>query len=127
MSPIQAPDTQTTNRLFEQEVVAKRNIDALDSIYTKDARILPPGSEMVSGREDIKAFWRGAIEGLNVSGVTLETVSFELAGDTGFEVGRATLHFAAPDAPAMSAKYVVMWKQEDGTWKWHVDIWNPNQ
>ena len=23
------------------------------------------------------------------------------------------------------AKYVVHWKQEDGAWKWHIDIWNP--
>jgi ketosteroid isomerase-like protein len=26
----------------------------------------------------------------------------------------------------MEAKYVVCWKQEDGRWKWHVDIWNQN-
>jgi ketosteroid isomerase-like protein len=23
-----------------------------------------------------------------------------------------------------SAKYVVVWKQEDGRWRWDVDIWN---
>ena len=127
MSPATAQNIQAANRLFEQEVAAKRNIDALDRVYTSDARILPPGGEMIQGRENIKAFWRSAIDGLNVSGVTLETVDFEAVGDTGFEIGRATLHFAAPDAPAMNAKYVVIWKQEDGMWKWHVDIWNPNQ
>jgi hypothetical protein len=26
----------------------------------------------------------------------------------------------------MNAKYVVYWRQEDGHWKWHIDIWNPN-
>jgi len=26
----------------------------------------------------------------------------------------------------MEAKYVVYWRQEDGRWKWHVDIWNAN-
>jgi len=51
MQPAAAHDIQKTNRIFEQEVAAKRNIDALDQVYTQNARILPPGAEMVSGRE----------------------------------------------------------------------------
>jgi len=81
---------------------------------------------MVSGRENIKQFWQGAIAALNVGSVQLETVDFDLAGDTGYEIGRATLNFATDGIPPMIAKYVVVWKREDGTWKWHVDIWNPN-
>jgi hypothetical protein len=26
----------------------------------------------------------------------------------------------------MEVKYVVYWREEDGRWQWHVDIWNPN-
>jgi ketosteroid isomerase-like protein len=126
MSPATAQNIQAANRLFEQEVVAKRNLDALDSVYTKDARIMPPGAEMVTGRENIKGFWKAAMEGLNVSSVTLQTVEFEAAGDTGIEIGRATLNFATEGAAPMIAKYVVVWKQEDGMWKWHIDIWNHN-
>ena len=80
---------------------------------------------MVSGRENIKNFWKGAIESLNVTSVTLATVDFEAMGDTGIEIGSATLYFAA-GAPPLHAKYVVVWKKEDGVWKWHIDIWNPN-
>jgi ketosteroid isomerase-like protein len=115
---------QQTNRTFEEEVAAKRNVEALDKVYTRNARILPPGGEMVSGRENIKQFWRGAIESLNVSAVKLETVSCEMAGDSGVEIGRATLQFTA--GGSASGKYVVLWKQEDGAWKWDVDIWNMN-
>ncbi len=127
MSPATAQDIQAANRLFEQEVVAKRNYDALDNVYTADARILPPGGEMMSGRENIKGFWKRVVEEVwaNVTSVTLETVDFEPQGDTGWEIGRATLRFAG-DAPAATAKYVVVWKKEDGRWKWHVDIWNMN-
>ena len=32
-----------TNELFTTEVSVKRNIQALDQIYTTDAAILPPG------------------------------------------------------------------------------------
>ena len=45
-----------TNALFVNEVFGNRNLTALDEIYTSDARILPPGAPMVSGREAIKKF-----------------------------------------------------------------------
>ena len=126
MSPALANDISKTNRIFEEEVAAKRNTDALDLVYTADARILPPGAEMVSGRENIKTFWKGAIESMNVAAAKLETVSFEPLGDTGIEIGRATLTFAAEGSPTATVKYVVVWKQEDGRWKWQIDIWNMN-
>jgi ketosteroid isomerase-like protein len=124
MSPALSQDISRTNRVFEEEVAAKRNIAALDDVYTANARILPPGAEMVSGRENIKNFWKGAIESMNVSAVKLETVDFQALGDTRIEIGRATLMFSG--APDVTVKYVVVWKQEDGTWKWHIDIWNSN-
>ncbi len=36
-----------TNELFNTEVLGRRNFDALDQIYTADARILPPGAPML--------------------------------------------------------------------------------
>jgi ketosteroid isomerase-like protein len=126
MSQVTQQDIQPANRIFELEVAGKRNVDALDRVYTTDARILPPGAPMVSGRENIKAFWRSAIEAMNVRAVKLETVSFEALADTGIEIGRATLEFAAPEVPMATVKYVVIWKREDGMWKWHIDIWNPD-
>jgi len=125
MSPALQRDIAKTNRTFE-EAVASGNMSALDAVYTADARILPPGAAMVSGRENIKQFWQAAIAGLNVGSIQLETVDFTLSGDTGYEIGRATLNFATDGVPPMIAKYVVIWKQADGAWKWHVDIWNPN-
>lgn len=72
MSPSTILDAfKQTNRIFETEVIAGRNIDALDRVYTRNARILPPGSEMVSGRENIKKFWQGAIDTLGVKAVTI--------------------------------------------------------
>jgi ketosteroid isomerase-like protein len=52
----------STNDLFNTEVFGNRNFTALDQIYTSDARILPPGAPMVSGREAIKKFWSGLIQ-----------------------------------------------------------------
>lgn len=122
MSPASAQDIQATNHLFE-EIIAKRDFGALDRVYTKDARILPPGADMIAGRENIKSFWRSAVESMGVSSAKLETVEFTPSGDTGFEIGRGRLEFTS-GAAAVDVKFVVVWKREDGAWKWHVDIWN---
>jgi ketosteroid isomerase-like protein len=116
---------QQTNALFESEVVRKRDIDALDKVYTTDARILPPGADLIEGRAAIKEFWRQAIASLGVTDARLTTVDAEAAGDTVVEVGRAELTLG--EGHAVAVKYVVHWKEEDGAWKWRIDIWNMNQ
>lgn len=117
-----------TNELFNTEVFGKRNFDALDQIYTANARILPPGAPMISGRNEIKRFWSDLIQSASAKSAVLESVDVIFAGDDAIEIGRAILTIApAGQAEAqMQVKYVVHWKQEDGLWKWNVDIWNMN-
>jgi ketosteroid isomerase-like protein len=116
---------QRTNELFTSEVVAKKNVSALNEIYTANARILPPGADAVEGREPIKMFWQQAIAALGVKNVKLTTVDAQPIGDGVFEIGSADL--TLNNGQNVACKYVVLWKQENGSWKWHVDIWNQNQ
>jgi ketosteroid isomerase-like protein len=120
-----AAGMRQTNAVFGTEVSEKRNFDALDKVYTANARILPPGAPMVEGREAIKGFWKQAIAGMDVKSVVLSTVNAEVTGDSVVEIGRAEL--TTNGGQIVAVKYVVHWKQEDGLWKWHTDIWNPNQ
>jgi ketosteroid isomerase-like protein len=118
----------TTNNLFNVEVFGKRNFDALDNIYTAEARILPPGAPMISGRGAIKAFWSNLVQSVNARSAALASIEVTLAGDGVVEIGRATLK-VGPEGQAatdIEVKYVVFWRQEDGRWKWHIDIWNQN-
>ena len=116
------------NRLFNEDVVGKRNFAALDHVYTADARILPPGAPMVAGREGIKQFWAGMVQSVNAKSAELFSVDVMPAGEDVVEIGRAVLTVEPePGSVAqIDAKYVVYWRQEDGRWKWHVDIWNMN-
>jgi ketosteroid isomerase-like protein len=134
MQPVQTrasvPETvlaaiRQTNELFGAEVIARRNLDALDAVYTTNARILPPGAPMIEGREQIKAFWNQAIAAMGLTNVKLTIVNAEPAGDGVVEIGRADL--SVTSGQIVTVKYVVHWKQEDGEWKWNVDIWNANQ
>jgi ketosteroid isomerase-like protein len=118
-------DMRRTNAVFEVEVVGKRNFAALDRVYTSHARALPPGAPMVEGREAIKTFWKQAISGRGITGAKLTIVEAEEAGDGVVEIGRADL--ALSNGQTVDVKYVVHWKQEDGSPKWNIDIWNANQ
>lgn len=116
-----------TNDLFNREVFGNRNFAALDQIYTRDARILPPGAAMISGREAIKKFWTDFVQSANATSAVLASIDVMPAGDGAVEIGKATLTIAPQGVPTqMEVKYVVYWREEDGGWKWHVDIWNPN-
>lgn len=97
---------------------------AANGVYTKDAVILPPGADMVRGRDEIARFWQAAAEEMNITRVELSTVSFEEAGDHAHQIGRAIL--TLKDTSQVEAKYVVIWKREEGEWRWHIDIWNLN-
>ena len=117
-------EMQKVNTLFGEAVVKGRNFAALDQIYTVDARILPPGADLIEGRKNIMGFWQAAVASMNVQDAKLVSVNAHLAGDSIIEVGRAKLFL--PEGKFAEVKYVVEWKQEDGAWKWHTDIWNMN-
>ena len=80
---------------------------------------------MMTGRDQILSFWREAISSMGLRAAMLETVDAEAVGESVIEVGRADLTVGS--GQIVQVKYVVHWKQEDGLWKWNIDIWNVNQ
>jgi uncharacterized protein (TIGR02246 family) len=113
-----------TSRTFEEQVIAGRDWAALAQVYTPDARILPPGAPMVEGLAGITEFWRQAVGAMGITGGQLHTADLQVAGpDSAWEVGRADLMLAGAIGP-VEVKYVVLWRRQDGAWKWHVHIWN---
>jgi ketosteroid isomerase-like protein len=94
------------------------------SIYAPDARVMPPGSEMVTG-QDIQAYWQGVIDS-GVTGGRLETVRLEEHDDLAVEEGRYRVQVGTDIVD--TGKYVVVHRrQPDGAWKIAVDIWNSSQ
>jgi uncharacterized protein (TIGR02246 family) len=97
------------------------------ALYTAKATVLPPGSDIVTGRDGIAKVWGGAIQsGLKIE--TLQSVSVEQYGNAVREIGRFTAE--APNAQhemtSVAGKYVVVWKKVKGTWMLDSDIWNLN-
>lgn len=115
---------EAANRNF-MEAFRQGDAAGVASCYTEQARILPPGSEMLQGRAAIQSFWQAVIK----SGVTeakLETLDVE-GREAGLvrEIGQYVLTVQQGHETVYSpGKYVVIWKQEAGNWKLDVDIWN---
>ncbi len=86
--------------------------------------LLPTGSDAVTGKPAIQAFWQGAMD-MGIKGLGLEIVELEDHGSTAIEVGNYSLSSEGEEV-IDRGKYVVIWKQEDGRWKLHRDIWNSN-
>ena len=98
---------------------------ALANLYTSGAQLLPANSDFVRGTAAIRAFWQNVMN-MGLKTASLETVEVESHGDTAIEVGRYRL-LAPGDALADQGKYIVVWKNENGTWKLHLDIWTTSQ
>ena len=110
-----------TNQHFMTSFAAQ-DAAALVALYTDDAQLFPPHSDLVEGAEHLVAFWQGIFE-MGLTGASLETLEVDNEGDTAIEVGRYTLT-AGDGTVADEGKYVVVWKKVGGQWRLHRDIWN---
>jgi uncharacterized protein (TIGR02246 family) len=95
---------------------------AVARLYTDDARLMPTGSEVITGREAIAEFWRGVMD-LGIQRAQLETFEVDNQGHTAIETGEYRL-FGEGDHQLDRGKYVVVWKEALGEWRLHWDIWN---
>ena len=110
------------------EAYKQRDAVGMASIYTDDARILPPNEPMISGRAAIKDFWQNFLNKGEGEAI-LEAVSVEIKGDTLIEIGAYVLEIKQDNGQTIKdeGKHVVIWKQQDdGSWKWAIDIFNSN-
>jgi ketosteroid isomerase-like protein len=95
---------------------------AARAAYARDAQIQPPGAPMIEGLENIVGFWAAAQKQLGIERAQLSTLQLRRAGDYVHQLGAVTLTLAG--GAQATGKYAVLWKQEDGAWKWGVDTWN---
>jgi uncharacterized protein (TIGR02246 family) len=112
---------------IEQFMAAFSRGDAAGAaaVYTADAQVLPPNSDVITGQQAIQTFWQRAMD-MGVKAVKLATVEVVGDGHTAYEVGQFTLQ-GAEGQVLDAGKYVVIWRQEAGQWKLHRDIWNSSR
>jgi uncharacterized protein (TIGR02246 family) len=90
--------------------------------YTKDGKLYPPNSEVIEGREAIAAYWQAGMDA-GLTDAILTTTSANSYGEVAIEVGKGDI-YAGNAQLVDKAKFMVIWKKEDGQWKMYEDIWN---
>lgn len=127
--PAQAKsDVQNAIELQNKALMAaasRGDAETIVGLYTDQAVILPQGSKSFGGPRGVRAYWQGALDS-GVKKVRLLTLMVEPRGDdTADEIGR---YWVYGDKGKLldAGKYLVVWKNENGAWRLHRDIYNSN-
>jgi uncharacterized protein (TIGR02246 family) len=97
--------------------------EALTALYAEDAVLMAPGAEPAKGTEAIMEYFQAAIEAAAGAQQMITPLEVMDAGDWAVEVGRYVTD-AASGSHLDHGRYVATWKNVDGKWLIHRDIWN---
>jgi ketosteroid isomerase-like protein len=103
----------------------KGDVKGIVRIYDASATIIPPGSEPMTGADNIEKVFGGLISA-GVKNLKFKTVSLDINGNYAYELGLATYDAPGKDGKLVpgSDKYLVIWKLgSDGIWYYHLDAW----
>jgi uncharacterized protein (TIGR02246 family) len=94
---------------------------ALTALYTSDAKVMPPGTEPVSGSAAIQAFFTKDIAGGAKNALTSQDVTG--SGDFALETGGWVA--TGKDGKHLDhGTYMTLYKKVGGAWKIYRDTWN---
>jgi uncharacterized protein (TIGR02246 family) len=94
---------------------------ALTALYTKDAYVMAPGAEPVSGSSAIQALFAADVKQGAKNTLTLEDVVG--TGDYALETGK-WVATSAEGKHLDHGQFMTFYKKVDGGWKVYRDIWN---
>jgi uncharacterized protein (TIGR02246 family) len=119
-------DIEAVERKF-MDGVAAGDAAAVAALYTENARLMPPNSELAEGKAAIQAVFQAFVD-MGAKSLKLEVGELHEFGDTAVELGTYQLELEPPGAGTITdlGKFIVMWRREGGVWKLDADIWNSN-
>ncbi len=120
-APPADPSAITSRSDAWEAALNAKDIDKLVSMYTEDARVMPPGLPLSTGTQAV----RDAFSGMIAAGFTgtLTPVETRIAGDIGYNVG--TFELTMGDGTVTTGKFTETWERgSDGVWRISNDIWN---
>jgi ketosteroid isomerase-like protein len=96
----------------------------LVNIFTKDAKVFAPNSDVVIGRPAIAVVNSQYLK-LDIKEFREETIAFY--GNEDYLIDEGNYYFRyGKDNTIDKGKYLNVWKKEDGDWKLYSNIWNTN-
>lgn len=110
-----------SNKLYG-ECFATSDSAKFISCYTSDACIYVTNAPKMCGPQAITAFFNGAYK-MGIRNLKLTTEEVTGSKEAVVETGAYEL-FADKGISLDKGKFIVIWKEENGKWKMHRDIWN---
>lgn len=122
------PDSADVEELISTWVTSfdKGNADGLIALYTENAVVFPPSSEILDSPAAIIAYLDG-LKKVGVKEYSISNVNMDIKGDIAYET--ALWEATRVDANGNVIKFDgnitnVLEKQEDGSWKIKYQSWN---
>lgn len=131
------PEIATIEALTKKftEAFRARDFAAVGSMFTTDAVICPPNSNMISGKGNIQSFWErnGMIQALRFDSMSVKSLgenAMRVIGTFTIQIrfqqqgAAGSLAAAGPQSREINAKYVFVWQKVGDEWKIESGIWN---
>lgn len=116
------------NRDFAQALV-DGDAEASANFYDENASLLPPNEPMVTGRENIKAYWQAGIDA-GIVGASVKTISADSDGNLAYEIGTFELQIKLENDSIIfdRGKYTeILRRNSDGKWISLYGMWSNNE
>jgi ketosteroid isomerase-like protein len=110
-----------SNKIFG-ESFATGDSTAFANCYTSDACINVTGMPRMCGTQALTAFFNGGVK-MGINNIVITTEEVMGSKDAVVETGKYEM-FVGNKVSAEKGKFIVVWKEENGKWKMHRDIWN---
>ena len=104
------------------EAFNRGDAETCASFFTEDVVLMAPGAPMTRGREAFVETYNSRIDESTGGTHTNELVEFGVEGDLAYQIG--TYAIAETDPPEQGKFLNVLKRQEDGSWKVAVSIFN---
>lgn len=113
---------EKTNQFTEAHIT--KDTAYLNNSFTDDARVFPPNSEIVTGKNAISQL---NTDWVNYGIYEFKEVSTSIYGNEEYLIDEGNYHLRYGDDNVIDkGKYINIWKNVNGEWKIYSNIWNTN-
>ena len=125
--PASVEELGQMNRDFAKALVNK-DAAAAAKLYDINASLLPPNEPIVTGRDNIRKYWQGAIDA-GIVDASVRTLDAKNDGDLAYEIGTFELKFLSENGDTIvdTGKYTeILERNADGQWISLYGMWSNN-
>jgi ketosteroid isomerase-like protein len=122
-----AVESIAANRNLFADAVRRGDAQTAASVYSADARLLPPSTSPMVGRDEIQAYWQAGIDA-GVAEIALSASDVDQNEGLAYETGSYFIRLAGSDGARVVERghYVQVYqRQADGSWQRAVEIFSP--